>query len=141
VSALKGGGAAKEADGFEERWTVNMLFDLLEESASQIELEPPGATRGFEFSLQREGLREWHQVKYQNSKLGKWTLNGLEDEKVLAYFRDKLDSEADAHCLFFSCDSAFPLRLLWERSQMSETVERFLEHFLDGHKDVRRAAG
>jgi hypothetical protein len=39
------------------------------------------------------------------------------------------------HCLFFSCDSAFPLRLLWERSRMSETVERFLEHFLDGHKD------
>jgi hypothetical protein len=134
VSALKGGGAAKEADGFEERWTVNMLFDLLEESASQIELEPPGTTKGFEFSLQRDGHREWHQVKYQNSKLGKWTLNGLEDEKVLTYFKSKLDSEPDAHCLFFSCDSAFPLRLLWERSQMSETVERFLEHFLEGHK-------
>lgn len=135
MSALKGGGAAKEADGFEERWTVNMLFDLLEESASQMELEPPGTTRGFEFSLQRPEYREWHQVKYQNSSSGKWSLSGLEKEKVLTYFKDKLDSEADAHCLFFSCDSAFPLRLLWERSRTSETVERFLEHFLDGHKD------
>ena len=135
MSALKGGGAAKEADGFEERWTVNMLFDLLEESASQIELEPPGTTKGFEFSLQREGLREWHQVKYQNSKLGKWTLKGLEEQKVLTHFKNKLDSEPDANCLFFSCDSAFPLRLLWQRSQMSETFERFYEFFRAGHKD------
>ena len=121
--------------GFEDRWTVNKLFDLLEESALQIELEPLGTTpgtaeKGFEFWLRRKDVREWHQVKYQNSDTGNWPLSDLQRRKVLGYFKDKLETEADAHCLFFSAHSAMPLEMLWERSQMSETFNRFKEHLL-----------
>lgn len=135
MSALKGGGASKEAAGFEDRWTVNKLFDLLEESAHQIELEPLGtapgnAENGFEFWLRRDGFREWHQVKYQNSNTGNWPLADLRRRKVLGYFKNKLETEADAHCLFFSAHNAMPLEMLWERSQMSETFDRFKQNLL-----------
>jgi hypothetical protein len=150
VSALKGGGASKEAAGFEDRWTVNKLFDLLAESALQIELEPLGTTpgtaeNGFEFWLRRDGVREWHQVKYQNSDEGNWPLVDLKKRKVLSYFKDKLETEADAHCLFFSAHGAMPLEMLWERSQLSETYERFADHLLGRYEgdfaDLRAAWG
>lgn len=135
MSGLKGGGASKEAAKFEARWTVNMLFDLLAGSASELELEPPGTIKGFEFSMRRSQGREWHQVKHQNASEGKWSLAAL--KRVLTDFKDKLDSEDGSRCLFCSADSAEPLRTFLERARMSEDLERFLAHFLSkkGGKD------
>jgi hypothetical protein len=129
VASLRGGGAAKESGRFEDRWTVNQLFHVLDESASVIELEPPGMKRGFEFSLQRPNGREWHQVKHE-IRDGKWSLYSLDNEEVLRYFKEKLESEAEAFCHFFSSYPAVPLGPLCSRSRVSETFERFKDHFL-----------
>jgi hypothetical protein len=111
--ALHGGGAAKVSGYYEEAWTFFALLDMLAGLASAIQLEPPGAAGvGFEFWLSRSSCREWHQVKFQNTRLGKWTLEALKDENVLEDFKAKLRTDATAACLFVSAHSAFPLARL-----------------------------
>jgi hypothetical protein len=135
VASLRGGGAAKESGRFEDRWTVNQLFHVLDASASVIELEPPGMKRGFEFSLQRPEGCEWHQVKREHGG-GNWSLYNLDDNDILRDFKEKLESEPEALCQFFSSYPADPLGRLCARSRDSETFERFKDHFLVGLGDA-----
>lgn len=132
MASLRGGGTAKESGRFEDRWTVNQLFHVLDASASVIELEPPGMKRGFEFSLQRPDGREWHQVKHEHGG-GNWSLYNLDADDVLRDFKEKLESEPEALCHFFSSYPADPLGPLCARSRDSETFERFKDHFLASH--------
>jgi len=124
--ALHGGGAAKVSGDFEEDWTLLMMLDMVSGHADRITLEPPGtAGWGFEFVLGRASTREWHQVKFQNGKIARWSLAELASADVLENFYSKLISAKDATCWFVSSDSAAPLSRLCDRASLSPSVAAF----------------
>ena len=128
---LHGGGGAKVSESYEEMWNQFTLLDLVVGLARKMQQESPGtAGRGFEFWVDRTDRREWHQVKYQRGRAGRWSLSALDTEGVLAAFREKLLGEADAACFFISAHSATPLDLLCARAGRAETLERFLDEFV-----------
>ncbi|RUL90336.1 AAA family ATPase [Verrucosispora sp. FIM060022] len=143
--ALRGGGASKVSGIYEDHWTIYMLIDLLIGLAESITLEPPGtAGVGFEFFVDRAGVREWHQVKYQNSLLGKWTLAALQGEDVLENFRSKLAGDKRSTCVFVSAHAAHPLGKLCDHATESTSLAYFIAHFLsskeltDAFSDLQR---
>ncbi len=79
---LPGGSSDKIGNRYEDWWTVYCLIDVMEEEADSIRLEPPGVD-GFEFWLRKKGVCEYHQVKRQHGKSGRWTLSELESKAVL----------------------------------------------------------
>ena len=128
---LHGGGGAKVSESYEEMWNQFTLLDLVVGLARKMQQESPGiAGRGFEFWVDRADRREWHQVKYQHGREGKWNLGALDTRGVLAAFREKLRGEVDAACVFVSAHSATPLDLLCARAGRAETLERFLDEFV-----------
>ncbi|MFD0782715.1 hypothetical protein ACFQZ8_02065 [Micromonospora azadirachtae] len=129
--ALHGGGASKVSGYYEDHWTMYVLIDLLIGLAESITLEPPGtAGVGFEFFVDRPGTREWHQVKYQHSQLGKWTLAALHGEHVLESFRSKLAGDERSTCVFVSAHAAHPLGKLCDHAVESASLGYIVEHFL-----------
>ncbi|NJN62145.1 MAG: hypothetical protein HC795_11980 [Coleofasciculaceae cyanobacterium RL_1_1] len=76
---LAGGASDKLGNRYEGRWTVRQIIDVLEEKADSIQLEKPGED-AFEFIVSRDGRKECHQVKRQNSKGVGWTLSALENK-------------------------------------------------------------
>ena len=139
VVALHGGGAAKVSNRYEEQWTFLCLLDIVADTATAIQLEPPGtAGVGFEFWLQRAGMRQWHQAKYQNGRLGKWTLSELKSEKVIENFRLKLSGGTHVGCLFVSAHAAFQLSRLCESANIAASFAQFMENFLPS-EDVTKA--
>ena len=133
--ALHGGGASKVSGYYEDHWTLYVLIDLLIGLAESITLEPPGtAGVGFEFFVDRRDGREWHQVKFQHSKLGKWTLPALQGEHVLESFRSKLASDERSMCLFVSAHAAHPLGKLCDHAIESVSLSAFIAHFLSSQE-------
>ena len=121
---LPGGPAEKFGNRYEGRWTVACLLDVLEEKAESIRLEPPGPEdQGFEFWITKQCIREYHQVKRQNST-GHWTLHSLAQEGVLANFITKLQ-DSSVRCVFVSGDSARQLDELSDRARRSASWEEF----------------
>ncbi|MCP4608406.1 MAG: hypothetical protein GY845_06815 [Planctomycetes bacterium] len=105
---LPGGESDKFGNRYERRWTVYCMIDIMDEQAESIRLEPPGEEgEGVEFWLQREDLREYHQVKRQQSRQKGWTNAVLNSRRVLPHFFNKLSNKTDAHCVFVSIDRAF----------------------------------
>ncbi|GAA0925086.1 AAA family ATPase [Virgisporangium aurantiacum] len=133
--ALHGGGASKVSGIYEDHWTMYVLIDLLIGQAESITLEPPGtAGVGFEFFVDRPDTREWHQVKYQNSKSGKWTLPALDSEHVLDNFRAKLAGDERSTCVFVSAHAAHPLGKLCDHAAESASLAYFVTHFLSSQE-------
>jgi hypothetical protein len=107
------------------------LLDMLAGRATAIHLEPPGtAGVGFEFALDRPATKEWHQVKYQNSKLGKWSMYELEAKKVLTNFKEKLSASTSDSCMFVSAHAAFPLGRLCSLAGLATSIENFKDDLL-----------
>ena len=128
---MRGGGGAKVSEAYEDAWNQFTLLDLVVGLAHKMQPEPPGtAGYGFEFWIDRADRREWHQVKYQRGRVGRWNLNDLDTEGVLRRFRDKLQVETSAACCFVSAHSATPLDLLCARAGQAETLSRFLDTFV-----------
>lgn len=116
---------------YEKQWTVFTIVDVLIGRAESITLEPPGTIgHGFEFFVDRRWGREWHQVKYQNAELGKWTFAALRDENVLMYFRNKLKDDDDCSCVFVSAHAAHPLGRLCDSAAESASLQQFIADFL-----------
>ena len=126
---LPGGAAEKFGNRYEGRWTVACLLDVLDERADSIRLEPPGPEdQGFEFWVEKRGIREYHQVKRQHHS-GHWTLYMLADEGVLTNFLTRL-RDPSIHCVFVSGDSARQLDELSDRARRSASWEEFNSSFL-----------
>jgi hypothetical protein len=124
--ALHGGGGSKVPAYFEEDWTLLTMLDLVQGHADRIQLEVPGSSGwGFEFWIGRSSIREWHQVKYQNSSTSRWTMAELASNDVLENFRNKLDTETDATCWFVSADGIAPLDRLCDRAGHFPDLPRF----------------
>jgi hypothetical protein len=128
---MRGGGGSKVSETYEDTWNQFTLLDLVVGLAQKMQPEPPGtAGYGFEFWVDRSDRREWHQVKYQRGRIGRWNLNDLDSEGVLTRFRDKLQVEPLAACCFVSSHSATPLDLLCARAGQADTLSRFLDTFV-----------
>ena len=63
---LTGGVADKVGNRYERKWAVRQLLHILAGTAEEIHLEVFGVD-GAEFSLKRDGIYEWHQVKRTNA--------------------------------------------------------------------------
>lgn len=137
--ALHGGGAAKVSGDFEEDWTLLTMLDMLSGHADRIRLEIPGqAGWGFEFWIGRESVREWHQVKFQNGNIAKWTIRELARAEILENFRSKLVAETDATCCFVSADGIAPLDRLCDRAILSRNFHGFSQELLSA-KELEEA--
>ena len=142
---LPGGAADKFGNRYEGRWTVACLLDVMDEKADSIRLEPPGPEeQGFEFWIKRQDVREYHQVKRQNS-IGHWTIHTLKREGLLTNFITKLQ-DPNAHCVFVSANSAQQLAELSDRAGSSSSWEEYKMTFLSSDQtntnfDLVRSSG
>src|SRR5687768_1314264 len=105
---LPGGPADKIGNRYELKWTALNLLHILVGDAHRIRLEEP-QLNGAEFWVERGPLREYHQVKRQQTNAAGWTLPALKANGVLSTFRERL-SEPDARCVFVSSHSAADLQ-------------------------------
>lgn len=127
---LPGGPSDKYGNRYEDLWTASCLLDLMEESADEMRLEPPGEEgAGVEFWVSRAGQREYHQVKRQNGSEGRWTLSNLNGNSVLANFWDKLQ-DPSATCALVSKDSVQYLTEFAERVQGARSWEEYELEFV-----------
>lgn len=84
MSPLRGGEAAKFGDRYEGRWTVRQLLYILQGQADAVTVEAVGEIgEGVEFTLQRGGLTEVHQVKRQIGTANEWKPSDLNSCGVL----------------------------------------------------------
>ena len=134
---LRGGASDKFGNRYEMWWTVLKLTEVMAEEASLIRLEPPGQDGdGAEFYLDKNGHREFHQVKRQHTQLGRWSLDTLAGKHVLSRFWEKL-KVADQHCVFVSGYAADELADLSEQASSASSFTEFEQEFLASSKDRR----
>jgi hypothetical protein len=127
---LPGGQSDKFGNPYEDRWTVRCAFDVLDDVAEAIRLEPPGEPgAGVEFWIRFPGRIEFHQCKRQRTGEGHWTLAALRSAGVLSTFFHKL-SRSDAHCTFVSTHAAGALDELATRARAAMTADEFNNEFL-----------
>ncbi|HEX9197589.1 MAG TPA: hypothetical protein VF906_07335, partial [Candidatus Bathyarchaeia archaeon] len=74
---LPGGPTDKFGNRYEGRWTVFCMIEVMREHADSIRLELPGED-GAEFRLSYKESDEYHQVKRQQTSIGRWILGDLE---------------------------------------------------------------
>jgi hypothetical protein len=129
---LPGGPTDKLGNRYEGWWTVFCMVEVMQEKADSIRLEPPGID-GIEFWLHRNGRFEYHQVKRQNSKLGRWSLSALESKnpkiEVLSAFWKYLNAP-EVSCVFISSQDANELSILAERANGAASWQEFDQQFL-----------
>ncbi|MBD3309006.1 hypothetical protein GF348_21675 [candidate division KSB3 bacterium] len=127
---LSGGDADKVGNRYEDWWTVYCMIDVMDEKAESIRLEPQGVA-GFEFWLHKDGFHEYHQVKRQHGKSGRWKLSELENKKlhILSNFWSRLQ-DPQAKCVFVSTHSAYQLDELSYRASGSASWNEFNQNFL-----------
>lgn len=131
---LPGGPSDKLGNRYEGLWTVHCMVDVMDEAADSIRLEPPGDEgEGIEFWLQREAIREYHQVKRQQSTSGHWTIEALTGKGILTNFFEKLKDTA-AQCTFVSIQDAYQLRELTERARDAASYAEFCNIFLQARE-------
>lgn len=126
--ALAGGAADKLGNGYERRFTVLAMIDILMGRADSLRVEVPGdAGAGAEFRLRAGSSCEWTQSKRQKST-GAWTVNSLLKEKFLQGWLPKL--QAGDTCTFSSTTSADELRQLCGGARDAIDREEFEAEFL-----------
>src|SRR6478752_6920190 len=103
---LPGGLSDKVGNRYEDRWTVRCVFDVLDDKAEAIRLEPSGpGDDGVEFWVRFADWVEYHQCKRQRTGEGHWTLAALKSAGVLSVFLGKL-SDPYSRCVFVSAHAA-----------------------------------
>ncbi|MBC8287931.1 MAG: ATP-binding protein [Nitrospinae bacterium] len=131
---LTGGPADKLGNRYENFWTLYCILDVMDEQAEVIRLEPPGQDgEGFEFYLEKKGVKEYHQVKRQKSGVEHWSLNSLKSEKILSNFKKKL-ANPSYRCSFISIQDASQLRELTERANAAINFKEFQTEFLNSQQ-------
>jgi hypothetical protein len=134
---LSGGATDKFGNRYEGLWTVDCMIDVMDEEASSIRLEPPGEQgEGVEFWLNRNDLREYHQVKRQNTQ-GRWSISDLVNKQILANFYQKLH-QSNSKCVFVSTDKAYQLDELTDRVRRSQSWQEFQREFLSS-QDLKQS--
>lgn len=128
---LTGGASDKLGNSFEANWTVYCFAQVLKGLAYLIRLEPPGPEdEGAEFWLSKGQDLEYHQVKRQITKEGRWSIGELKTKKVLENFHRILQNNATTSCYFVSTHAAFQLEELANRARWAVSLAEFEKIFL-----------
>jgi len=123
--SIAGGIAGKMGDTYEAKWIARHLLDVIEGKAEWIKYEgvsPEDA--GFEFSVSRNGIIEWHQNKRTISN-GNWTIKKLSDEGIFENFKRNLIADKTCKSVFVSQDSASQLREITSDSRIANSYDEF----------------
>lgn len=132
---LSGGIADKLGNRYEAKWLVRLLLDVIASNAAWLRFE--GVTpefEGFECSIRRDQVVEWHQAKI-NAPHGNWTINALTREGVLTAFRRRLEANTGDLCIFVSQDPAKDFRALTEAAKTANHVQEFIGALGDKQRD------
>jgi hypothetical protein len=125
---LPGGAADKLGNGYERRFTVLAMLDILMGEATTLRVEVPGdAGAGAEFRLRGRSETRWTQSKRQRSS-GAWTLSAILKENFLQDWLPKLRN-GDI-CIMSSTTSADNLRQLCACARDALDLEEFETQFL-----------
>lgn len=136
---LPGGASGKAGLEYELLWTAHCLTRVMAGDALSIHLEPPGEEGiGIEFTLATPGYVEHHQVKRQRAGRGVWSLKTLDNEGVLPNFRQKLNGDPAARCVFVSGHAAHPLDELTDRARKSDSWDEFEREFIESSEWGKR---
>lgn len=128
-----GGEADKFGNRYEGAWITRQILAIVAGRAASIQLEPFGDLgEGIEFSLDRGGPPEVHQVKRQPGQLASWTLKRLESEGVLEVAARHADAGRTFH--FVSTVPARDLDELGDRARRSDDFRTFVEGQLTGKR-------
>lgn len=145
MSPRRGGETDKFGNRYEGRWTVRQVLDILQGEALAITIEPIGEIgEGVEFSLERVGVTEVHQVKRQIGTANEWELHVLNSRGVLAAAQKHVAAGRQFH--FVSTTSASLLGELVDRARRSGNLQSFEERWLtsqdltNGFKYLKQAA-
>ena len=119
MASFTGGTADKMGNEFERLWTVRHLLELISGRALSVRIECLGDDeKGTEFWVTRpDGTREAHQCKRENASKGLWSVNDLENKKVISSAKFQLDRDSDHRFVFTSGDKAPHLSDLCERAR------------------------
>ncbi|ANL74956.1 AAA ATPase domain-containing protein (plasmid) [Rhizobium phaseoli] len=124
---FSGGIADKLGNRYEAKWLVRQLLDVIGGKSSTLIFEGiDSAFKGFEFSLARDGITEWHQTKISNPN-GNWTLAALRREGVLEAFKHRLSSTAHDLCVFVSQHPARDIADLVGKAEISTDKDEFIK--------------
>ncbi|WP_433790856.1 tetratricopeptide repeat protein [Actinoplanes sp. CA-252034] len=133
--ALAGGAADKLGNGYERRFTVLAMIEILMGRADSLRVEVPGDEGvGAEFRLRVGTTSRWTQSKRQRS-IGSWTLSALLKENFLQQWLPKL--RAGDICTFSSTTSADELRQLCAGALDAIDVAEFERDFLGSGRQKR----
>lgn len=127
---MPGGLSDKLGNRFEDRWTARWAFNVLDDAAEAIDLEPSGpGDDGVEFVLRYADRDVYHQCKRQRTREGVWNLMALESCGVLSTFFAKL-RDPRAHCVFASTHATDALGELADRARLAVSAEQFVDIYL-----------
>ena len=122
---MPGGLSDKLGNRFEDRWTARCVFDVLDDAAEAIDLEPSGpGDDGVEFVMRYTERDVYHQCKRQRTREGVWNLTALESAGVLGTFFAKL-RDPRARCVFASTHATDALGELGDRARLAVSAEQF----------------
>lgn len=127
---MPGGLSDKLGNRFEDRWTARYVFDVLDDAAEAIDLEPSGTgDDGVEFVVRYAERDVYHQCKRQRTREGVWNLAALQSAGVLDTFFTKL-RDPRANCVFASTHATDALGELADRARLAVSAEQFAEVYL-----------
>lgn len=136
---LPGGASGKAGLEYELLWMAHCLTRVMAGEALSIHLEPPGEEgAGIEFTLATAECVEHHQVKRQRTGRGVWSLKTLNNEGVLTHFRQRLNGDPTARCVFASGHAAHPLDEFADRARKSDSWDEFKSEFISSSKWGKR---
>lgn len=123
---FSGGIADKLGNRYEAKWLVLQLLDVIGGKCSTLTYEGiDPAFNGFEFSLVRDGVTEWHQTKISNPN-GNWTLAALKREGVLDAFKRRFSKSEDL-CVFVSQYPARDIADLVDKATIAKDDDEFVK--------------
>lgn len=130
-----GGIADKLGNRYEAKWLVLQLLDVIGGKSSALTFEGIDPSfKGFEFSLVRDGITEWHQTKIANQN-GNWTLSALKREGVLEAFKHRFSSTKDDLCVFVSQYPSRAIADLVEKAEIANDEDEFVKSLGKGARE------
>ncbi|WEX79418.1 ATP-binding protein (plasmid) [Sinorhizobium numidicum] len=124
---FSGGIADKLGNRYEAKWLVLQLLDVIGGKSSALTFEGIDPSfKGFEFSLVRNGITEWHQTKI-SSPNGNWTLAALKREGILEAFKHRFSSTSDDLCVFVSQHPARDIADLVGKAEIAKDEDEFVK--------------
>ncbi|MBE8523541.1 hypothetical protein ILP97_39665 [Amycolatopsis sp. H6(2020)] len=132
---LAGGAADKLGNGYERRFAVLAMIDILMGRADTLRVEVPGDEgAGAEFRLRKSASSFWTQTKRQRSG-GTWTVSAILKENFLQDWLPKL--RAGDFCTFASITSADELRQLSDGARDAIDSEEYTDEFLKSGRQAK----